>query len=154
MVSRSPKSAGDTSRALAEAPKKHSATYEISYMKHAPLGPTRATADVKSDGTVTVHRHNQNPQALRGQLALMLGVSSDKVIVKTYSGPRHYGRSNGGNAGAEDEAVILSKELGRPVRVQWMRAEDVQWSTQSAAGYSDVKIGLDANGRISSERQL
>ena len=100
MVSRSPKSAGDTSRALAEAPKKHSATYEISYMKHAPLGPTMATADVKSDGTVTVHRHNQNPQALRGQLALMLGVSSDKVIVKTYSGPRHYGRSNGGNAGA------------------------------------------------------
>ena len=74
--------------------------------------------------------------------------------VKTYSGPRHYGRSNGGNAGAEDEAVILSKELGRPVRVQWMRAEDVQWSTQSAAGYSYVKIGLDANGRISSERQL
>ena len=37
------------------------------------------------------------------------------------AGAGHYGRSNGGNAGAEDEAVLLSKELGKPVRVQWMR---------------------------------
>jgi nicotinate dehydrogenase subunit B len=98
---------------------------------------------------VTLHTHNQNPQTLRGQIALMLGVPADQVIVRQYSGPGHYGRSNGGNAGAEDEAVLLSKELGRPVRVQWMRAEDFQWSTQSSAGYADVKIGLDANGKIS-----
>jgi len=148
-VSRSPKSAGNTAAALAAAPKKLSATYEMPYMKHAPIGPTMALADVQADGTVMVHTHNQNPQALRGQLALMLGISEEKVVVRTYSGPGHYGRSNGGNAGAEDEAVLLSKELGRPVRVQWMRGEDFQWSTQSAAGYSDVKIGLDANGKIS-----
>jgi len=148
-VNRSAKSAGNTASALASAPKKHSATYEMPYMKHAPIGPTMATADFQADGTVTVHTHNQNPQALRGQIALMLGASVDKVIVRQYSGAGHYGRSNGGNAGAEDEAVILSKELKRPVRVQWMRPDDFQWSTQSSAGYSDVKIGLDANGRIS-----
>ena len=147
-VNRSPKSAGDVPSALAAAPKKHSATYEMPYMKHAPIGPTMALADFRSDGTVTVHTHNQNPQALRGQIALMLGISADKVVVRQYSGAGHYGRSNGGNAGAEDEAVILSKELGRPVRVQWMRPEDFQWSTQSSAGYSDIKIGLDAKGRI------
>jgi CO/xanthine dehydrogenase Mo-binding subunit len=139
---------GDASSAMASAAKKHSGTYEMPYMKHAPIGPTMALADVKPDGTVTVHTRNQNPQALRGQIAMMLGISADKVIVRAYSGAGHYGRSNGGNAGAEDEAVILSKELGRPVRVQWMRPEDFQWSTQSPAGYSDVKIGLDANGRI------
>jgi CO/xanthine dehydrogenase Mo-binding subunit len=148
-VNRSPKSAGDVTSALAAAPKKHSATYEMPYMKHAPIGPTMATADFKSDGTVTVHTHNQNPQALRGQIALMLGIPAEKVVVRQYSGAGHYGRSNGGNAGAEDEAVILSKELGRPVRVQWMRPDDFQWSTQSSAGYSDVKIGLNSNGRIS-----
>ena len=147
-VSRSEKSKGDVSSAIAVDPKKHSASYEMPYMKHAPIGPTMALADYKPDGTVTVHTHNQNPQALRGQIALMLGVPTDRVVVKQYSGPGHYGRSNGGNAGAEDEAVILSKELGRPVRVQWMRDEDFQWSTQSSAGYSDIKIGLDANGRI------
>jgi nicotinate dehydrogenase subunit B len=147
-VSRSQKSKGEIASAMSAAAKKHSATYELPYMKHAGIGPTMALADYRSDGTVTVHTHNQNPQALRGQIALMLGISADQVIVREYSGSGHYGRSNGGNAGAEDEAVILSKELGRPVRVQWMRPDDFQWSTQSPAAYSDVKIGLDANGRI------
>jgi nicotinate dehydrogenase subunit B len=147
-VSRSPRSAGDVASAAQSAPKKHSATYDVPYMKHAPIGPPVALADVRSDGAVVVHTHSQNPQALRGQIALMLGISADRVIVKEHAGPGHYGRSNGGNAGAEDEAVILSKEVGRPVRVQWMRAEDFRWSTQSAAGYSDINIALDASGRI------
>src|SRR5207249_9190013 len=102
----------------------------------------------RSDGTVYVHTHNQNPQALRGQIAMMLGTSVDNVVVRIYAGPGHYGRSNGGNAGAEDEAVILSKAVGRPVRVQWMRPDDLQWSTQSPAGFSNIQIGWDAAGRI------
>jgi CO/xanthine dehydrogenase Mo-binding subunit len=69
-------------------------------------------------------------------------------VVRTFAGPGHYGRSNGGNAGAEDEAVILSKAVGKPVRVQWMRPEDFQWSTQSPAAMSDVEIGLDASGKM------
>jgi CO/xanthine dehydrogenase Mo-binding subunit len=117
-------------------------------MKHAPIGPTMALADVRPDGMVTVHTHTQNAQQLRTQIALMLGIGLDKVVIRTYAGAGHYGRSNGGNAGGEDEAVILSKELGRPVRVQWMRADDLQWSTQSPAAYSDIRIGLDAGGRI------
>jgi nicotinate dehydrogenase subunit B len=79
---------------------------------------------------------------------MMLGTTVDKVVVKTYPGAGHYGRSNGGNAGAEDEAVLLSKELGKPVRVQWMRNDEMQWSTQSPAAFSDVKISLDEHGRI------
>ena len=139
---------GDVASAMTAAAKKFSASYELPYMKHAPIGPTMALADVRPDGTVTVHTHTQNAQQLRTQIALMLGTRPDKVIVRTYAGAGHYGRSNGGNAGGEDEAVILSKELGRPVRVQWMRADDMQWSTQSPAGYSDIRIGLDANGKI------
>jgi len=117
-------------------------------MKHAPIGPTMALADVQADGSVHVYTHNQNPQALRGELAQMLGTKVDHIVVRTFAGPGHYGRSNGGNAGAEDEAVILSKAVGRPVRVQWMRDEDLQWSTQSPAAMSDVEIALDANGKM------
>ena len=58
--------------ALASAHKKLSATYQLSYMKHAPIGPTMAVADVKADGTVHIYTHNQNPQALRGEIAMML----------------------------------------------------------------------------------
>ena len=117
-------------------------------MKHAPIGPTMAVADVKADGTVHVYTRNQNPQALRGEIAMMLGTTADHVIVHAYPGPGHYGRSNGGNAGAEDEAVLLSQALGKPVRVQWMRADDMQWSTQSSAAFSDVQIAVDGIGRM------
>ena len=97
---------------------------------------------------MSIHTHNQNPQALRGQIAMMLGTSVDNVVVRIYAGPGHYGRSNGGNAGAEDEAVILSKAVGRPVRVQWMRPDDLLWSTQSPPGISNIRIGWDASGTI------
>ena len=139
---------GDVVSALASAQKKLSATYQMSYMKHAPIGPTMAVGDVKADGMVHVHTHNQNPQELRGELAKMLGTAIDRVIVHIYAGPGHYGRSNGGNAGAEDEAVILSQAAGKPVRVQWMRADDMQWSTQSPVAFSDVELAVDEQAKL------
>lgn len=139
---------GDVDAALAAGQKKLKATYRFSYMKHAPIGPTMAVADVRPDGIVHIHTHNQNPQALRGEIAMMLGTSIDKVVVHTHPGAGHYGRSNGGNAGAEDEAVILSQAVGKPVRVQWMRREDLQWSTQSSAAVADVQVALDEKGKI------
>ena len=147
-VSTSDKSRGNVGPALASAAKSLSASYELPFMKHAPIGPTVAVGDARPDGTVYLHTHNQNPQALRGQIAMMLGTPVDNVVVRIYAGPGHYGRSNGGNAGAEDEAVILSQAVGRPVRVQWMRPEDLQWSTQSPPGVSNIRIGWDANGHI------
>ena len=147
-VSKSDKSHGDVAPAMTAAAKKLAATYEFSYMKHAPIGPTMAVADVRGDGEVHIYVHNQNPQALRGEIATMLGISTNRVVVHAYPGAGHYGRSNGGNAGGEDEAVILSQALGRPVRVQWMRADDFQWSTQSPAAVADVQIGLDDKGKM------
>jgi CO/xanthine dehydrogenase Mo-binding subunit len=147
-VMKSDKSRGDVTPALASAARRLTATYELPFMKHAPIGPTMAVADVQADGTVRVYTHNQNPQALRGELAQMLGTTIDHIVVRSFAGPGHYGRSNGGNAGAEDEAVILSKAVGKPVRVQWMRDEDFQWSTQSPAAFSDIEIALDAKGKI------
>ncbi len=147
-VSKSDANKGDVAPALGSAHKKHSATYQLSYMKHAPIGPTMAVADVKPDGAVHIYTHNQNPQALRGEIAMMLRTTPDHVVVHSYPGPGHYGRSNGGNAGAEDEAVLLSQAVGKPVRVQWTRADDMQWSTQAAAAFSDVQIAVDEKGKI------
>jgi nicotinate dehydrogenase subunit B len=147
-ATKSDASKGDVDAVLASAHKKLSASYQLSYMKHAPIGPTMAVADAKPDGTVHIYTHNQNPQALRGEIAMMLGTTADHVIVHAYPGPGHYGRSNGGNAGAEDEAAILSRAVGKPVRVQWMRADDMQWSTQSPASFSDVQLAIDEKGKL------
>ena len=147
-VEKSKDAKGEVAPALAAAHKKFAATYQLSYMKHAPIGPTMAVADVKPDGTVHIYTHNQNPQALRGEIATMLRTTPDHVVVHSYPGPGHYGRSNGGNAGAEDEAVLLSQAVGKPVRVQWMRADDMRWSTQSAVSFSDVQLAIDEKGRM------
>ena len=144
-ASKSPASKGDIA---ATSAKSHAAIYFVPYLKHAPIGPTVSLADVRPDGSVTVHTHTQNAQFLRMAVAKMLGKGEDQVVIRTYPGPGHFGRSNGGNAGSEDEAVLLSRELGVPVRVQWMRADDMQWSTQSSTMYSDIRIGLDAGGMI------
>jgi len=144
----SKESKGDVASVLASSPKKLKATYERPYLKHAPIGPTMAVGEVRSDGSVHVHAHTQNAQALRTQIALMLGFSPDKVTVHTYAGAGHYGRSNGGNAGAEDEAVILSQAVGKPVRVQWMRNDDLQWSTQSSCAFSEVELAVGPNGKL------
>ena len=140
---------GDVAAAIANSAKKLSATYQLPFLKHAPIGPTMAVGDVRPDGTVYVYTHTQNPQALRSGIAQMLTTSVDRVVVRTFAGPGHYGRSNGGNAGAEDEAVILSQAVGKPVRVQWTRQDDFAWSTQSSAAFSEVEIGVDAKGSLS-----
>jgi len=99
-VTESEATKGNVEPALASSQKKLAATYQLSYMKHAPIGPTMAVADVKLDGTVHIYTHNQNPQELRGEIAMMLRTTPDHVVVHSYPGPGRYGRSNGGNAGA------------------------------------------------------
>jgi CO/xanthine dehydrogenase Mo-binding subunit len=139
---------GDVGSAMANSAKKLSTTYEFPYMKHAPIGPAIALADVRADGTVHVWVHNQNTQVLRGKIARMLRTSPDNVVIRILDGTGHYGRSNGGTEGVEGEAVILSQAVERPVRVQWMRQEDFRWSTQSGPELTDVHTGVDANGNI------
>jgi CO/xanthine dehydrogenase Mo-binding subunit len=139
---------GDTK--AAQAGRTHEGTYFVPYLKHAPISPTVSLADVKPDGSVVLHTHTQNPQFLRMAIARMIGRPEADVVIRTYPGASHFGRSNGGNAGSEDEAVLLSRAVGKPVRVQWMRADDMQWSTQSSTSMSRIRIGLDAQGKIQS----
>ena len=63
-VTKSDVNKGDVARSARAPQKKLTATYQLPYMKHAPMGPTMALADVKPDGTVHIYTHNQNPQAL------------------------------------------------------------------------------------------
>ncbi|MBB3957028.1 molybdopterin cofactor-binding domain-containing protein [Novosphingobium sediminicola] len=138
-------SKGDTATPAA---RHHSGAYFMPFLKHAPIGPSVSLADVRPDGSVMLHTHTQNAQFLRAAIAKMLSVGEDKVVIRTYPGPGHFGRSNGGNAGSEDEAVLLSRALGVPVRVQWMRHDDMGWSTQSSAMVADIAIGLGPDGRM------
>ena len=136
-------------RGVASAATKLSATYEYPYEKHAPIGPTAAVADCRSDGTV-VRAHAQ-PEPGRDALADLEDArhaAREGRRARGTTAPAITAAGNGGSTGAEEEAVILSKAVGKPVRLQWMRWDDMQWSTQHPAAYSDVTAGLDSSGKL------
>jgi nicotinate dehydrogenase subunit B len=139
---------GNTGAALATAAKRLSATYMTPYIKAAPIGPSIALADVQSDGTTHVWMHSQSPGTCQKMCASILNVPLSKVVIHWMDGSGTYGRSNAGPDGAEADAVILSQLVGKPVRVQWMRQEDMQWAVSTFATLADVQAGLDASGNL------
>jgi len=141
--------ADETREALAKAEKAISASYEQGYTRHAPIGPFVAVADVRADGSTMVWTHSAQSQGLRARIAYMLGVPTDKVVVRWLEHSGQYGRTTFGGDGAEADAVILSQLTGKPVRVQWTLQEDLAWSSVSPAWVSDFKGSVDANGHLS-----
>jgi CO/xanthine dehydrogenase Mo-binding subunit len=140
--------APETMAALKMASRKISSTYEQGYVRHAPIGPFVALADVGADGNVTVWTHSAQSQGLRARISYMLGIPVDKVVVRWMDHSGQYGRTTLGGDGAEADAVILSQLTGKPVRVQWTLPEDMAWSSVSPAWVSDITAVLDANSRI------
>jgi CO/xanthine dehydrogenase Mo-binding subunit len=138
----------ETTAALQSATKNISATYEQGYVRHAPIGPFVAVADVTSDGNVTIWTHSAQSQGLRARMAYMLGVPVEKVVVRWMDQSGQYGRTTLGGDGAEADAVILSQLTGKPVRVQWTLQEDLAWSSVSPAWVSDLTVAFDAKGHI------
>jgi nicotinate dehydrogenase subunit B len=138
----------DVTAALASAAKTISATYEQPYVKHAPMGAFVAVADVRRDGTATVWTHSANSQGLRARIAHILSTPLEKVVVRWRDHAGQFGRTTFGGDGAEADAVILSQLTGKPVRVQWTLQEDLAWSASSPGWVSDIKAGVDANGRL------
>ena len=137
---------GDAPAALASAAKKVEASYEWPFQAHATMGPGCAVADVRADGVSTVWSGAQKPHALQLGLAEMLGVSGDRVRVIWVEAAGSYGR-----AGDEDvaaDAVLLSQAIGKPVRVQWSRADMTAWGGKGPAVIVDLAAGLDAQGAI------
>jgi nicotinate dehydrogenase subunit B len=136
---------GDAAAALAGGAKKLSATYFWPFQSHASLGPSCAVADVKGDGA-TIWSASQGTHGLRGNLSKVFGLSPEKVRVVFLDGSGSYG-TNGGDHVAAD-AVLLSKTVGQPVRVQWMRQDETGWDPKGPQQLLDLEAALDANGRI------
>ncbi|MGH9376203.1 MAG: molybdopterin cofactor-binding domain-containing protein, partial [Terriglobia bacterium] len=138
---------GDAAAAMSNAVKKVAASYEWPYQSHATMGPGCAVADVKPDGSATVWSGTQKPHSLRKGLAELLRVPEDKVRVIWVEDAGSYGRPGYDDSAAD--AVLLSQAAGKPVRVQWMRADMTAWGTKGPAVICDLVAGLDARGMVS-----
>jgi len=137
--------AGDAGKALAQAAHVAAATYRCPYQAHVPFGPNCALADVGA-GEALVMCSTQDPYASRGMLAEVLGLPVEKVRVQYYEGSGTFGHSC--YEDAAQAAAILSQAVARPVRVQFMRADEHGWDNYGPAHLAEVRAGIDADGRL------
>ena len=136
---------GDPEAAFADAETIVSAAYDVPFQGHTAIGPAHGIAD-PSDGQLTIYTNDMKPYSLRTGVADFLGIPAEQVRVIWMDGPQLYGRTAADDAGFE--AAFLAHELGRPVRVQWMRHEETAWDTKGPAFAFNLRGGLDAKGNV------
>ena len=138
-------SVGDVDAAFASAAKIVEATYEWPFHSHASIAPACGVADMR-DGEATVWTGGQKPHHCREGVALMFNLPEEKVKVMFMLGPGSYGRNDSGDATMD--AAVLSKAVGKPVRVQGMRADGTAWDPKSPASVHTSRAAIDKDGKV------
>src|SRR5712692_1973467 len=137
--------AGDAAQALQTGSRKLSATYDFAIHTHGSLGPSCAVAEF-TGGKLTCWTASQATHLLRKQMANMLQMAEADVRCIYLEGSGCYGRN--GHEDAAADAALLAKERGKPVRVQWMRADEHGWDPKGPPTLVDLRAGLDQDGNV------
>ncbi len=136
---------GDPAAALPGTAKQLSALYVWPIQSHASLGPSCAVADVRPEGT-TIWTASQGPHGMRANFSRIFGIPEDKLRVIFLDGSGSYGGN--GNDDAAADALLLSRAIGKPVRVQWMREDEHAWDPKGPPQVLEIRGGLDNDNRI------
>jgi CO/xanthine dehydrogenase Mo-binding subunit len=137
--------AGDVDDALKKSAQIVRATYTHPYQAHGSLGSSCAVADVKSD-KATIWSPTQSAYPQRNTVAMLLGLRPESVRIVFAMGSGCYGL-NGADTVSYD-AALLSQAVGRPVRVQLMRKDEMAWENYGTAFVIDQRVGVDTAGNI------
>ncbi len=136
---------GDVDAAFAGAAKIVEATYEWPFHSHASMAPACGVADMR-EHEATLWSGGQKPHHCREGVALMFNLPEEKVKVFSMVGPGSYGRNDSGDATMD--AAVLSKAVGKPVRVQYMRNDGTGWDPKSPASVHTSRAALDKDGKV------
>lgn len=136
---------GDVKKALGEASKRVESLYFVPFIAHTTMEPMNCTAYVKKDRCdVWVPTQGQTvAQIVASQIS---GLPLDRVHVHT----TYLGCGLGRRAAPDFvvDAVIISKAIGKPIKVFWTREEDIKYDAFRAAMAHRIEAGLDSNGRL------
>ncbi len=135
----------DTEQTLAKAATVMKATYYHPYQMHGSVGSSCAVADVQGD-RATIYSATQAVWYQRSTSAMILGLKPENIHVAFRRGSGCYGL-NGADTVTYD-AAILSQAVGKPVRVQLSRKDEMAWENYGNAYTLDQRAGLDAKGNI------
>jgi nicotinate dehydrogenase subunit B len=136
---------GDVDQKLAQAAAVVAATYFHPYQMHGSLGSSCAVADVQGD-KATIWSPTQGVYPHRSSAAILLGLRPENVRVVFRMASGCYGL-NGAESVSYD-AALLSQAVGKPVRVQLTRKDEMAWENYGSAFVIDQRVGLDADGQI------
>ena len=135
----------DVDQKLGEATTVLKATYHHPYQMHGSIGSSCAVADVQDD-RATIWSPTQAVWYQRNTSAMLLGLKPENVRVIYRRGSGCYGL-NGADTVTYD-AALLSQAVGKPVRVQLSRKDEMAWENFGTAYVIDQRAGLDAQGNI------
>jgi len=121
------------------------ASYRWPMQTHGSIGPSCGIADVRPE-RVTVWTASQNVHGLQNTFARVLGVERDRVRVIYMDGAGSYGANGADDAAME--AALLSRAVGRPVRVQWTRQEEHGLDPKGPAQLLDLRAAVDKDGEV------
>lgn len=136
---------GDVQAALQGAATRIKASYEFAVQTHATIGPSCAVADFKG-GKLTVWSSSQATHSMVHELSVVTKMPKDAIRLVFLEGAGCYGRN--GTEDAAADAALISQEIGKPVRVQWTRADETARSPKSPPRAMDMEAGLDAQGNV------
>jgi isoquinoline 1-oxidoreductase beta subunit len=123
-----------------ETGKRIEAVYEYGFQAHAPLETMNCTADVRAD-SCDVWAPTQAPETAQQSIAKSLGLAPDAVSVHTTLLGGGFGRRLG--VDYVDEAVELSKAMGKPVQVLWSREDDLRGGFFQPASIEQMSAVID-----------
>ncbi len=135
---------GDVDAEFAKGGKTHEAEYYLPHLSHAPMEPVAAVAEYK-DGKVVCHANTQNPQAVQDTVAQALGIDKKNVECHVTLLGGGFGRKSKPDYVAE--AALLSKAVGKPVKVTWSREDDIRFDYYHTVAAMYMKAAIGANGK-------
>jgi nicotinate dehydrogenase subunit B len=136
---------GDTATAMAAEGRKLSATYDFMIHTHGSIGPSCAISEFVG-GKLISWSASQATHNLRKQLALMFSMPLEDVRCVFVDGSGCYGRN--GHEDAAADSALLARAVGKPVRVQWSRADEHGWDPKGPPTLIDLRASLDASGGV------
>jgi nicotinate dehydrogenase subunit B len=142
--------ADDVDEKLKSAAKTVEATYYHPYQLHGAIGSSCAVADVYGTGPTgiaTIWSATQGVYPQRDSVAVVLGIPAANIRVIQTEGSGCYGLN--GTDSVSYDAALLSQAVGKPVRLQYTRKDEMTGADHFGPAYIiNLKAGVDAQGQI------
>ena len=136
---------GDAKQALAKAAQTLEQSYKLPYISHAQVEPINCTAHVEKE-RCRIWIPTQMQTATQLTASRLTGLPVEKVEVMTTPAGGGFGLR--GEQDPVVDSVLLSKALGRPVKVTWTREDDFANDYFRPASQCRIQAGLDKDGRV------